>query len=344
MKLKMIDNAIDSLKLVMRYFHYYNKYEICNKNNTYLKLIIIFLHNAIELLLKSILINENELLIYEDLSQNKLHEGIRIRKSHNNTLSLDEILIKKEGIKTITYTNLITTYCNIFDADKKTQIVLSDLGKLRNSVTHFGIDKSDDFDDMLITIYESINIILNVLYDELEEIDDYFGYNDVRDILEPLVEGWEDFIMHSYINTYGDKFTKTANLLAEIIFSPKFEEFLETNNITFEVDKNKLLNHDISIKFKHNDSELNIKNTYSPFHKCIILEDAEGGIYFVVDCEKDLLYCYSEYVEYERYPEGYKQWEIDEKNNKCKKKKFTKENLEKELQKLLDYKNFYPEF
>ncbi|HFL3266460.1 TPA: hypothetical protein ACG3I4_002410 [Clostridioides difficile] len=341
MKLKMIDNAIDSLNLVMEYFHDYNTGKKHKKDNTYLKLTIIFLHNSIELLLKSILINENELLIYEDLSQNKLHEGIRMRKSYNNTLSLDEILIKKEGIKTINYTNLITTYCSIFNVDKKAQIVLNNLGKLRNSVTHFGIDKSDDFEDILITIYESINIILYVLYEELEKIDNYFEYNDVRDILEPLSEHCEKKVMYYHINKYGDRITKTTDILVDILFSPQFNDFLKTNKITFKTCKEQLLNHDIFIYFKYSNKELNIANSYSPFHKCILIEDIEGGIYFVVDCEKDLLYCYSEYVEYERYPEGYKQWEIDEKNNKCKKKKFTKENLEKELQKLLDHKNFY---
>ncbi|HBF7477351.1 hypothetical protein [Clostridioides difficile] len=343
MKLKMIDNAIDSLKLVMEYFYDYNINNKSKKDNTRLKLTIIFLHNSIELLLKSILINKNELLIYENLPSNKLDEYNKIKNSSNKTLSLDEFLIKKEGIKTINYTKLINTYCNTFNADKKTKIVLFNLGKLRNSVTHFGIDKSDDFEDMLITIYESINIILYVLYEKLEEIDDYFEYNDVKDILEPLVEGWERSIMYSHINIYGNKITKITDILNDILFSPKFNAFLETNGITFKTNKKKFFNHDISINFKHNDSMLNISNFYNPFHKCILLEDNEGGIYFVIDCEKDLLYCYNEDVEYKREPELYKQWEIDEKNNRCKKKKFTKENFEKELQKLLNHKNFYPE-
>ncbi|HBG1028230.1 TPA: hypothetical protein KPG21_003055, partial [Clostridioides difficile] len=145
MKLKMIDNAIDSLKLVMEYFYDYNINNKSKKDNTRLKLTIIFLHNSIELLLKSILINKNELLIYENLPSNKLDEYNKIKNSSNKTLSLDEFLIKKEGIKTINYTKLINTYCNTFNADKKTKIVLFNLGKLRNSVTHFGIDKSDDF-------------------------------------------------------------------------------------------------------------------------------------------------------------------------------------------------------
>lgn len=344
MKLKMIDNAIDSLKLVMEYFYDYNISNKSEKDNTRLKLTIIFLHNSIELLLKSILINKNELLIYENLPSNKLDEYNKIKNSSNKTLSLDEFLIKKEGIKTINYTKLINTYCNTFDADKKTKIVLFNLGKLRNSVTHFGIDKSDDFEDMLITIYESINIILYVLYEKLVEINDYFEYSDVIDILEPLVGDWEESIMYSHINIYGNKITKITDILNDILFSPKFNTFLETNDITFKTNKKELLNHDIYINFKHNDTSLNITNYYNPFHKCILLEDIEGVIYFVIDCEKGLFYCYNEDVEYKRDPELYKQWEIDEKNNKCKKKKFTRENFEEELQKLLNHNNFYPTF
>ncbi len=187
MKLNMADNAIDSLKLVKEYFYDYTTGSKDKKDNTNLELTIIFLHNSIELLLKSILINENGLLIYEDLSKNKLDDGTEMRKSYNNTLLLSEILIKKEGI-----TNLITTYCNIFDVDKKIQIVLIDLEKLKDTVVCLGINESDNFEQILITIYESINIILNVLCEDLKKIDNYFEYDNVRDTLEPLVESYND--------------------------------------------------------------------------------------------------------------------------------------------------------
>ncbi|HBH1338205.1 TPA: hypothetical protein SOK46_002650 [Clostridioides difficile] len=186
MKLKMADNAIDSLKLVKEYFYDYTTGSKHKKDNTNLELTIIFLHNSIELLLKSILINENELLIYEDLSK-KPDDGTEMRKSYNNTLSLSEILIKKEGI-----TNLITTYCSIFNVDKKIQIVLTDLEKLKDTVVCLGINESDNFEQILITIYESINIILNVLCEDLKKIDNYFEYDNVRDTLEPLVESYND--------------------------------------------------------------------------------------------------------------------------------------------------------
>ncbi|MCC0731215.1 hypothetical protein KGF36_11955 [Clostridioides sp. ZZV14-6009] len=187
MKLKMIDNAIDSLKLVKEYFYDYTTGNKHKKDNTNLELTIIFLHNSIELLLKSILINENRLLIHEDLSKNKLNDGTEMRKSYNNTLSLYEVLIKKEEI-----TNLITTYCNIIDVDKRIQIVLTDLVKLRNTVVCLNIDESDNFEQILITIYESINIILDVLCEDLKKVDSYFEYDNVKDILEPLVESYNN--------------------------------------------------------------------------------------------------------------------------------------------------------
>ncbi|MCC0684357.1 hypothetical protein [Clostridioides sp. ZZV14-6345] len=187
MKLKMIDNAIDSLKLVKEYFYDYTTGSKHKKDNTNLELTIIFLHNSIELLLKSILINENGLLIYGDLSKNKLDDGTEMRKSYNDTLSLYEVLIKKEEI-----TNLITTYCSIFDVDKRIQIVLTDLVKLRNTVVCLNIDESDNFEHILITIYESINIILDVLCEDLKKINNYFEYDDVKDILEPLVESYNN--------------------------------------------------------------------------------------------------------------------------------------------------------
>ncbi|HDF2795425.1 TPA: hypothetical protein PC506_000572 [Clostridioides difficile] len=192
MKLKMIDNAIDLLKLVNECFHDYNTNKKHKKDNIDLELTIIYLHKSIELLLESILINENESLIYENLPPNKLDEYKKIRNHPNIILLLDEFLIKREGIKTIDYTKLITIYCDTFNADKKTQRVLSDLGKLRNSAIHFGIDNSDNFNVVLITIYETINIILDILYENLKKIDDCFKSDDIRDILKLLVEDFNN--------------------------------------------------------------------------------------------------------------------------------------------------------
>ncbi|MCC0684333.1 hypothetical protein [Clostridioides sp. ZZV14-6345] len=192
MKLKMIDNAIDLLKLVNEYFHDYNTNKEHKKDNISLELTIIYLHKSIELLLESMLINENELLIYENLLPNKVDEYKKIRNYPNTILFLDEFLMKREEIKTIDYTKLITIYCDAFNADKKTQRVLSDLGKLRNTVVYLGMNESDGFEHILITIYESINIILDVLCEDLEKTDNYFEYDNVRDILEPLVESYND--------------------------------------------------------------------------------------------------------------------------------------------------------
>ncbi|MDN9956205.1 hypothetical protein KLM53_17070 [Clostridioides difficile] len=192
MKLKMIDNAIDLLKLVNEYFHDYNTNKEHNKDNINLELTIIYLHKSIELLIESMFINENELLIYENLPSNKLDEYKKIRNYPNIILFLDEFLMKREGIKTIDYTKLITIYCDTFNADKKTQRVLSDLGKLRNTVVYLGMNESHSFEHILITIYESINIILDVLCEDLKKTDNYFEYDNVRDMLEPLVESYND--------------------------------------------------------------------------------------------------------------------------------------------------------
>ncbi|HBF7547354.1 TPA: hypothetical protein KRM61_000862 [Clostridioides difficile] len=192
MKLKMIDNAIDLLKLVKEFFYNYNTNKKHKQDNIDLELTIIYLHKSIELLLESILINENELLIYENLPPNKLDEYKKIRNHPNIILFLDEFLMKREGIETIDYTKLITIYCDTFNANKKTQIVLSDLGKLKNSAIYFGIDNSDNFDVILITIYETINIILDVLYKDLKKIDNSFEYEDVRGMLYPLVESYNN--------------------------------------------------------------------------------------------------------------------------------------------------------
>ena len=79
MNFNIIDNAVDSLNYAL---DYYTKYLDGHKNwNTddfdmdyysFLKMSLLLTHHATELLMKKVLLNVDELLIYDNLSDNKI--------------------------------------------------------------------------------------------------------------------------------------------------------------------------------------------------------------------------------------------------------------------------------
>lgn len=92
----------------------------------------------------------------------------------NSDKSLHEILISEMDIKTLTYGEIVEKYVTKHGCDKRTQIILLKLGKYRNAITHFGADIRDDEDDFYALVYNSFDVILYVIYDELLKIDDFF--------------------------------------------------------------------------------------------------------------------------------------------------------------------------
>lgn len=92
-------------------------------------------------------------------------------------------------IKTLPYGTIVKIYVEKYGCDKRTEEVLRKLGIYRNAITHFGIDLMDDEDDFYALVYNSFDVILYVIYDQLLEVDEYFSYNDVCDCLESWTEG-----------------------------------------------------------------------------------------------------------------------------------------------------------
>lgn len=113
----MVDNALDSLDLVMEF--YYQSIRHPEDENRLNKIIIIFLHNAMELLLKNILVVDDELSIF-DLDDNKTNKAIKKAKyllEKSPDKNLHEILIKDMDIKTLSYGKIVETYVGKYGCD-----------------------------------------------------------------------------------------------------------------------------------------------------------------------------------------------------------------------------------
>lgn len=326
MKIKLIDNAVDSIKITMELFE---KYTNCKEeyDNRYLKMTIIFLHNSIELLLKALLIQKDELLIYKDKEQAKMEKA---KVELDNSISLDEYLIKDLNVQTIPYSALLDEYVNHYSCNEKVYNVLKLLGSYRNAITHFGIDKSDDVDKVMNVIYETFAFIIYDLDYKLINVHEYFEYYDMRDILEPLYEDGLTVQRKFCCENPNKKIKEFTGMLENVINSVKFKNYIKEKNIKIKEIFTNYDNNDISYEFYNTEYDLYVQlvTDYKPYSNFTFLEDQDAYISFVVDHYNEIIYLLNEEIEeYVLYGDEQKLIEEELKKGNCIKKPLTENNI-----------------
>lgn len=273
MKINLIDNAVDSLQIAMRAFSLWN--EDCESRYSfrYLKVTIEFLHNAMELLLKAILKENDEKAIYcmENEKQKFCIENAR-RQAREEHISLMEYAMKIDEIKTLSYNELLGKLIEnrgIYRGREKA--CLEKLGIYRNRVMHLGIDVSDDLCDLLAVIHENFKIIIeDNLYEELLELSDYFSYNDVLDTLEPWRDESGD-VLRSFSTTIEKrKLAMFDKMIENIMNSNKLTNFLEYYNIDLE-DCSDYEDDYINLKFQHKEKKVELTTIYDALYNYTII-------------------------------------------------------------------------
>lgn len=326
MKIKLIDNAVDSIQITMELF---SKYINCIEeyDNRYLKMTIIFLHNSIELLLKALLIQKDELLIYKDKEQTALEKA---KAALDNSVSLDEYLIKDLNVQTIPYSELLDEYVHHFHCSEKVYNVLKLLGRYRNAITHFGIDKSDDVDRVMNVIYETFAFILYDLDNKLIDVHEYFEYYDMRDILEPLYEDGLTAQQKSSCKNPNKKIKKFTDMLANVINSEKFKNFIKEKNIEIKGIFTDYDNNDFSYELCNKEYKLyvDLVTDYKPYYNLTFFTEVEGYILFVVDHSNDTIYLLNDGLDNDIiYCDERQLIEEELKKGNCIKKPLTENNI-----------------
>lgn len=327
MKFKLVDNAVDSLTTFIEFYR--KKTKGTKEYNKYLKLSIMMLHNSIELLIKSILVKENELIIYKDLKDDAIIDALKQKKKHQK---IEDYLIRSEKVKTIDYQTCVEYYCKLYDIDNKYKNVLNNLGYLRNSIMHLGIDKScgSQYYEIYNTIYETINVITNIMYPLLPPLHKAFKYNYISDFLDDFLEiaranEWEMF------TEKNERFIYNIDIMLKDIFDSKsFNDFLKINNLRIEYETYDIDNLNIMINILDNKNQI-IEEFYSDlsFYNNIILFGTDwGGINILISLNENNIYLYNKEVKFEIDEELNQFWKSDLSNQKCIRKKFNKSNLE----------------
>lgn len=327
MKFKLIDNAVDSLTTFIDF--YGKKTKNTKEYNKYLKLSIMMLHNSIELLIKSILVKENELIIYKDLKDDAIINALKQKKKHQK---IEDYLIRNAKVKTIDYQTCVEYYCKLYDIDNKYKNILNNLGFLRNCIMHLGIDKSygDSYYDIYNTLYETINIITNVMYPQLPSLHKAFKYNDIPDFLDDFLEVAR-FNEQEMFSEKNELFIYNFDLMLKEIFnSDNFKNFLKVNNLIIEYEMYDMDDFDIMINILDDKKQIieQFYNNLSFYNNIILLSTDWGKINILISLNENNIYLYNEEVIFEINEELDQFWKYDFDNKKCIRKKYNKNNLE----------------
>jgi hypothetical protein len=352
MRLELLDNGIDSLKFGLEHYNKYlmleDKYN--SSNPGYLKMAVICIHNCLELFSKKVLSNQNELLIYKDLSNSLLLNLLKHKRENKRDIPMDWYAISDQiNIITIDYIDCIKRLRSIFDISDSEYKTLETMGYLRNKVTHFGIDKSIDFHEILSVINNALEFITTFFYEEFmtnkdkrHPFDSF--YDDILDTMEIAEveekEAWATF--------YADEFEEINYLFDELQEKKEFIDTLASKGYSFKAELGRYSNSStlsFSLIKDSEDCDTDIYSMNIPRLNATLFTGgaSSGPIYFLIDHSKKYkdvkkpkyFYIYHNPLEHEHFEtEIEKFWEIHEKEKKCYGTNFNEEQLLRAIEQL----------
>ncbi|OLN21638.1 hypothetical protein BTO30_13815 [Domibacillus antri] len=352
MRLELLDNGIDSLKFGLEHYNKYllleDKYD--SSNPGYLKMAVICIHNCLELFSKKALSNQNELLIYKDLSNPLLLDLLKHKRENERDIPMDWYAISDQiNIITIDYIDCIKRLRSIFDISESEYKNLEAMGYLRNKVTHFGIDKSIDFHEILSVINNALEFISTFFYDEFKTNKDKRNpfdsfYDDILDTLEIAEveekEAWATF--------YADEFEEINYLFDELQEKKEFTDALASEGYSFKVELGRFSNSptlSFSLIKNNEECEFDIYSMNIPRLNATLFTGgaSSGPIYFLIDHSKKYkdvkkpkyFFIYHNPIEHEHFETEFEKfWEIHEKEKKCYGTDFNEEQLIRAIEQL----------
>lgn len=354
MKFTLSENAISSLSIAIEHFkkfYYLEEKFTTSEIDEAIKISLVFLENSIELMLKVIIANIDQLAIYLE-PDSRVIQNARARA--NETTKLEDILISEGNFKTIRYTDAVEKYNSIYHNSDKVYHILKTLGDKRNAITHFGIDQTQTHDELIICFINAFDVIYNYLYPQLIELDsigDYFTsnelivqtihgnnilfdenfiYNNIVDFLDELMETSRDYICSLRASEPNSRIFEFTKMIQELFEDRKFEEMISRNNAEITFNTCDYENNDFYFEISKGAELLDvIGSRYSPFFNVTAFCGEGGEIYFLVIHDKHEIYLYNHYIKWPQSdePEIDYQWLKDCENGYCKKYNLSKRNL-----------------
>ena len=353
----LANNAISSLSIAIenfKKFFYHGEEYSSSEENEAIKICITFLENALELLLKTILVENDPLIIYESPQSRAIQNAC---SRVNESTRLEDILISEGNFKTITYSKAVEQYNKKFHNSDKVYHTLTRLGEVRNAITHFGISRINSKDELIIDIINAFDIVYNYLWPQLIKIesiqhfftsddwfvetvhgvkplfDENFIYNNIVDFLDELMESSEEYALSCRLSDPASRIIEFVELMTIVLDDRKFQELLKRNNAeivfhnTGDIASNSYF-FDILLNGDFFDS---VYSCYSRFFNVTAFCNECGAIFFLVVHDNNELYLYgndsdSIWPSWSE-PEPDMLWINDFENGLCQKMNLSKRNI-----------------
>ena len=353
MRYTLAQNAISSLSIAIdnfKKFYYHEEEYKTSEIDEAKKICIVFLENAVELMLKTILVSEDPLSIYKEPESRAIKSAF---SKITDSLKLEDILISEGKFQTIKYIETIEKYNNLFHKSKKVYQVLNCLGQKRNEITHFGIDESDDLGKLTIQILNTFDVIYNYLYPQLIDLDeigflfksddlvvdtvhgekflydDDYHYNNIVDFLDELMEISIDYVGTVRAQTPNSKIWEFKEIMEILLKDKKYIEMQKQNQIDINFSVCNFNSNEYILEINQGpENSKTIFSCYSSFFNVTAFCGECGEIYFIVVHDEHDLYIYKDdSAAWTQHNEPDYQWEKDYENGLCEKFNLSKRNL-----------------
>lgn len=238
MKLSLIDNALDSLHWSLKHFNNFLKkdpyFENKDKSVSDLKQAIINLNSCIELLLKKLISDNNEVLIYDiEKSNTDILQFYKARLKNLTQLPMYDYFVEtKPEIRTITYSKCIDYFCEIYDVGTAYSKGLKHLNELRNSIMHLGVDYKQQYYILVEYVDKTLWFIQNELLPKL-------GYDEkvlikIQGSIMPIESTFANIGNDLWKQLYKSQIDTIANKLEEIFNDSVVQSCLSNSERTIE--------------------------------------------------------------------------------------------------------------
>lgn len=228
MKLSLLENAIDSMENAIECFIWicnHDPYYEDERNTKYLKQGILSICSSTELLIKIVLSDINELLIYPKITD----IIIKCIKEKGEMKLYDYIVKGNYDVHTIEFSECVDILFKVTDILEKYKRMLTKLRVIRNQFMHFGIDFNDEYYELLYCISNTIYMIneeplffnkLKLYYGPIEDAAD--KYYDI----DSLIFSLNKIVDEIWVDKYKPKIKKIINIL---------EEQIDANDVNLEI-------------------------------------------------------------------------------------------------------------
>lgn len=367
-KYTLQENAMSSFHIAIENFKkfFYNGWKnSCSENDEARKLCAIFLENSIELFLKALLVEKDEMMIYKSDYRAKIE---RLRKKYDASLPLEDLLAGiNENFQTITYTKTINLFQDNYFRSEIMDKVLKKLGIYRNRLTHFGIN-DDMNNEFSIVCIEAFVVIYDYLYNHIKNIDkiseymvsddiltvstihgpkklidDDGIYNNVIDFLDELTESSGENCLKLRIDEEKYRIKSFYEIFYTAISSESFKKMKNYYNVSvnYNVFESGYIYLDLYDDYGLYDTLL---SDYSSFYNATTFFGNSNEIFFRILHYTNKIIIYKSHVCLPRYT--HKQFEPSEWNNHIKNKQaysfdLSQESISKAFEKIfIDMMNF----